>query len=78
MNTTISIKKDICYQAAKKAKAEGLSVSAVVRILLLDYADGKIEIGTRLGDNAIKVEPIEVDKKTQELMDNVISEWNKK
>ncbi len=26
----------------------------------------------------IIIEPIEVDKKTQKLMDNVISEWNKK
>ena len=77
MNTTIAIKKEIRDKASEKAKEDGLSMSSVVRILLIDYANGKIQIGTRTAEDII-IEPIGVDKGTQKLMDNVISEWNKK
>ncbi|MFH1218397.1 MAG: hypothetical protein V1679_00980 [Candidatus Peregrinibacteria bacterium] len=72
MITTVSVDKEIRNSAAKKAKQDKLSVSAVVRILLMDYANGKIQIGTRLA------EPIEVDKETQKMMDDTVAEWNKK
>jgi len=78
MTTTVSIDKEIRDTAAQKAKEDKLSVSAVIRILLLDYVNGKIEIGTRLPEEEIKVETIQVDKDTQELMDDVISEKDKK
>lgn len=76
MNTSIAIRKDIRDQASHKAQADGLSISAVVRILLLDYANGRIEIGSRSSTN-IAVEKIDVDTTTQKMMDDVISEWNK-
>lgn len=76
MNTSIAIRKDIRDQASQKAQTDGLSISAVVRILLLDYANGRIEIGSRSSTN-IAVEKIEVDATTQKMMDDVISEWNK-
>ncbi|PIZ75105.1 hypothetical protein COY05_05095 [Candidatus Peregrinibacteria bacterium CG_4_10_14_0_2_um_filter_38_24] len=76
MNTSIAIRKDIRDQASQKAQTDGLSISAVVRILLLDYANGRIEIGSRSNTN-IAVEKIEVDSKTQKMMDDVILEWNK-
>ncbi len=76
MNTTISIDKEIRDRAAARAKKEKISVSAIVRILLSDYAEGKIQIGTRIPE-VIQVSSIEVDEATQELMDDVINEWNK-
>lgn len=72
MNTSVIIDKETRDRAAKKAKEDKLSVSAVVRILLVDYADGRIRIGTHM------VEPIEVDESTQKLMDDTVAEWKKK
>lgn len=77
MNTTIAIKKDVRDKALEKARADGLSMSSVVRILLLDYANGKIQIGTRTAEDIV-IKSVEVDKGTQKLMDSAISEWNKK
>lgn len=47
MNTTISIDKDLRDRAAERAKKEKLPISVIVRILLSDYAEGKIQIGSR-------------------------------
>lgn len=79
MNTTVSIDKAICNRAAKRAKMEKVSVSAVVRILLSNYAEGKLHIHTVVSEEPVieKVEEIEVDEKTQKLMDKVIKAWNK-
>jgi hypothetical protein len=76
MVTTIAVDKDIRDKAAQKAKTDRISVSAVVRILLLDYADGKIQIGTKMREEP-KVETIEVDQETQNMMNTIISEWKK-
>ena len=43
-NTTISIDKETKAKAANKAKQDKLTVSAIARILLNDYADGNIII----------------------------------
>lgn len=43
--TTLSIQKSIHRKASKAAKKQHLSVSAVVRMLLEAYAEGKIKIG---------------------------------
>lgn len=77
MNTTISIDKETRNRAAKRAKREKLSVSAIVRILLTDYAEGKITIGTRF-PQLTQMSAIEVDEETQNLMDNTIHLWRKK
>lgn len=76
MNTTISIDKETRDKAAERAKEEKISVSAVVRILLNDYAEGKIQIGTRVPTD-IQMTEVEVDEETQALMDNVIKLWEK-
>ena len=77
MNTTISIDKETRDKAAERAKEEKISVSAVIRILLTDYAEGKIQIGTRMSET-VQGGAIEVDEETQNLMDEVINEWNKR
>jgi len=77
MTTTISIDKEIRDKAAKKAKDDKLSVSAVIRILLIDYTAGKIQIGTRINESPAP-EIIQVDRNTQALMDMVVSKWHKK
>jgi len=50
--STISIDKDTKKRAAKKAKRDRLTVSVITRILLNDYADGKITIGSQLAVTA--------------------------
>lgn len=77
MNTTIAIDKETRDRAAKRAKKEKISVSAIVRILLTDYAEGKIQIGAHMPTD-IEMSEIEVDGKTQKLMDSVLKKWNKR
>ncbi|HBB02666.1 MAG: hypothetical protein US89_C0005G0079 [Candidatus Peregrinibacteria bacterium GW2011_GWF2_38_29] len=77
MVMAISIDKEIKDKAFKRAKDDNLSISFVVRMLLSDYANGKIQIGTRLSDN-FKAEVIEVDPETQKLMDRIVKKWNEK
>jgi len=76
MNTTISIDKELCQRAYKRAKINKLPISAVVRILLAEYAEGKIQIGAKFVED-FEVKKIEVDEETQNLMDDVISVWRK-
>ncbi|QQR54723.1 hypothetical protein IPG41_06080 [Candidatus Peregrinibacteria bacterium] len=76
MNTTISIDKKTRDRAAKRAKREKISVSAIVRILLTDYAEGRIQIGTRI-PMQIESSEIAVDGETQTLMDDVLNTWSK-
>ncbi len=80
MNTTLSIDKEIRDMANKRAKKEHISISAVARILLSDYANGHISIGVRESNknNEYKYEEISVDKETQELMDKTILNWHNK
>ena len=56
--------------ASAKAKENMISFSSVVRILLVDYADGKIRIGSQPVEK-FHVEHIEVDNETQSLLDKV-------
>ena len=46
--STISIDKVTKNRASKRAKKDRMSVSVIARILLNDYADGKITIGSRI------------------------------
>lgn len=43
--TTLSIDKETKELAASRAEENGMSVSVVARILLRDYATGKLDIG---------------------------------
>ena len=79
MTTTLTIDKETREKAAKRAKADKLSVSTVARLLLRDYADGKISIGTRVQEPFTStMETIEVDEETQSMMDDVFAVWNNK
>lgn len=73
--STFTIDKKIRDAASKRAKVDQLSVSAVARMLLRDYADGRIIIGTQVTAN---YERIEVDTKTQKKMDNISALWKTK
>ncbi len=77
MQTSIAIDKMTRDRAAKRAQKEHTPLATVVRILLTDYADGRLSIGTRTETQVIAKEII-VDKPTQKKMDDVISVWNAK
>jgi antitoxin component of RelBE/YafQ-DinJ toxin-antitoxin module len=72
MTTSLYLDQETKKKATKKAKQDKLSFSAVVRILLTEYADGKIVIGAR------SVSEIPVDTATQSKMDSIIKKWRNK
>ncbi len=77
--TSLSIDKDIRDLAAKRAKTDKLSVSVVARMLLRDYAQGRISIGSTFSaPETYHTEFIEVDNETQKTMDSIGSLWNHK
>ena len=75
MTTTLSIDKEIRDRAYLRAKTDKISLSAVARMLLLDYAEWRISIWTRLNPN-IQVSDIKVDDETQQKMNNLSTLWN--
>lgn len=77
MTTSLYLDQETKEKAYKKAKADKLSFSAVVRILLTDYADGKIVIGTRSVEH-YDVSEIKVDNETQLKMDSIVKKWHNK
>lgn len=77
MTTSLYIDQATKQKAAQKAKKDQLSFSAVVRILLSDYAEGKIVIGTRPAPH-YEVLNIPVDRETQTKMDAVVAKWRNK
>ena len=70
--TTIAIDSETKNRAAKRAKKDHLSLSAATRILLNDYAEGKIEIKTHVvtieDDRPTKAE---IDEMLQESMESI-------
>lgn len=77
--TSLSIDKDIRDLAAKRAKADKLSVSVVARMLLRDYGEGKISIGSTFSSpETHHTEFIEVDDELQNSMNAIGSLWNDK
>lgn len=74
MLTTIIIDKDTKDLASERAKKDRLSLSAVIRILLLDYADGKIKIGSRINEN-FNADFIEVNGMIQRKIDSVATKY---
>ncbi len=74
MQTSIAIDKATRDRAAKRAEAENMPLSVIVRIFLNDYADGKLSIGARTAPS-VTAETIPVDKATQKKMDSVLSTW---
>lgn len=77
MTTSLYIDPETKEKAAQKAKEDHLSFSAVVRILLSDYADGKIVIGARPVTH-YEASEITVDAETQKKMDQIAAKWRKK
>lgn len=76
MTTSIYIDDKTKQMATKKAKEDRLSFSAVVRILVSEYAQGKIVIGAR-SVPTYEVSEVDVDAKTQKKMDSIVSKWRK-
>ncbi len=70
MQTSIAIDAQTRDRAAKRAKAERLPLAAVVRLLLNEYADGRLSIGVRSFS-----EVVPIDAKTQQKMDKVVEQW---
>lgn len=77
MTISLYIDKATKQKASRKAKKDKLSFSAVARILLSDYAEGKIVIGTR-PVSTYEVSEIPVDNVTQGKMDNIVKKWLRK
>ena len=80
MNSTIMVQKSVKDEAAKRAKSEGLSLSAVTRFLLKEYSNGKLNIGVTINES-IKVsdiQNIELDSQTQQKLDASVSSWRDK
>ena len=78
MNSTIMIQKSVKDLALQRAKKEGFSLSMVAKILLKDYADGRLKIGsfaTNSDINIEKMERISVDPETQKLMDKSLQKY---
>lgn len=76
MTTTIYIDKKTKEKAAQRAKKDKLSMSAVMRILLSDYADGNIAIRA----NWVKIDKVEevpVNQEIQKEIDKVVKIWNR-
>jgi predicted CopG family antitoxin len=74
MTTSLYIDDETKQMATKKAKEDRLSFSAVVRILVSEYAQGKIVIGAR-SVPSYEVSEVSVDKNTQGKMDEIASKW---
>ena len=74
MTTTIYLDKKTKERAAKKAKKDNLSMSAVIRVLLSDYVDWKIAVRANWV-RIDKVEEVPVTKEIQKKMDAVVRLW---
>lgn len=74
MHTSIAIDKLTRDRAAKRAKGERMPLAMVVRVLLTDYAEGRISIGAHMA-HEVRARAIPVDRKTQAKMDAVITQW---
>ena len=74
MHTSIAIDKITRDRAAKRAQGERMPLAVVVRILLTEYADGRLSIGTRAEPTVI-AEDIPVDAPTRKKMDATLSAW---
>ena len=47
VNTTVAIDPKLKAKALARAKKEQLSISAIIRIFLTDYAEGRLKIGSQ-------------------------------
>ena len=77
MHTSIAIDKITRDRAAKRAQSERMPLAVVVRVLLTDYAEGRLSIGTRTRHDVIS-ETIAVDRRTQKKMDAITRQWRDK
>jgi antitoxin component of RelBE/YafQ-DinJ toxin-antitoxin module len=70
MATSFTLDHDMQKRAGAKAEADGLSLSAAVRLLLAGYVSGRISIAAIPASEAVtveKVEEIPMDAKTQKV-----------
>lgn len=74
MHTSIAIDRATRDRAAKRAHAENMPLAVIVRIFLIDYADGRLSIGSR-SESSVIAETIPVDAPTQKKMNSVVRQW---
>lgn len=75
MTTTINLDPKIRLKASKRAKKDNMSLSGVIRLLLNDYAEGKLRVGIVLSDES-EFEVLSVDSDTQKTMDSIGQTWS--
>lgn len=75
MTTSLYIDEGTKKKATARAKKDNLSFSAVVRVLLSEYAAGRIELGVR---EKYVVEHIPVDEEIQGMLDYAATLWHQK
>jgi len=66
-HTTLSIEKSIYNKSAKRAKKQHLSVSAIARMLLEAYAEGRINIMTIQIDPPVELYELSENEITPEI-----------
>ncbi len=80
MNSTIMVHNSIKNPAAAKAKADGLSLSTVIRFLLKAYTEGKLNIGLIVNDSVdiTNTRQIALDQATQDQLETSVKKWRTK
>ena len=74
MQTSIAIDKITRDRAAKRAHNDRMPLAVIVRVLLTDYAEGRLSIGTRTQHDVV-AETIAVDSTIQKKMNTVTKQW---
>lgn len=75
--TTLSIQKHIYQKAAKRAKQQHLSVSAIARLLLNAYAEGRIDILAVQMDPPVELEELDEKELSPEILKTAQEAYNR-
>lgn len=67
--TTLVLSEELKKKLQKKTKQDGISLSAVSRMLLRDYANGKISIGAQTVLDTSHIESVEPDQWEKEAIE---------
>jgi len=81
MATSFTLDSEMQKKAGAKADADGLSLSAAVRLLLAGYVSGRITIAAVPATEAVVVERIEelpMDASAQKLANRIFAAANKR
>ncbi len=75
-HTTLSIDKEIYKKTAKRAKKQHLSVSAIARMLLDAYAEGRINIMAIQAPSLVDLRELSPEEISPELQKNAEKAYN--